>query len=347
MYQPYRTVVRSAAHYVPERVMTNHDMTRLMDTSDAWIFERTGIRARRFADVENGQSTSHLALEASRRAIATSGLDPKDFDLVIASTLSPDYFFPGLGVMVQHGLGMRTVGAYDIRQQCSGFVHGASMADAFIRSGIARRILFVCAEIQSTIMDMTTRGREMAVLFGDAAAALVLEGEPVGKETEWPTAKNGVRGFIDHVIGGDGGGAEHLIMRTPGTSSPKFIAPEDIDGGSRWPKMQGQAVFKHAVTRMCESAETLLERNGITSTDIDLVVPHQANMRINEYMREKLGLPPEKVFNNIQKYGNTTAATVPLCLSEAVEEGRLGKGDLVLTVAFGAGFTWGANLIRW
>jgi 3-oxoacyl-[acyl-carrier-protein] synthase III len=347
MYQQSRAVVRGVGHYVPERIVTNHDMTQFIDTSDVWITERTGIKARRFADVKNGETTSHLAIKACQKALEAAGTKPSEIDLVIAATLSPDYFFPGLGVLVQHGLGLSNVAALDIRQQCSGFVHGASMADAFVRSGMAKRILFVCAEIQSTVMDMTTRGREMGVLFGDGAAALVIEAEPVGANPQWPTAQNSVRGFIDHVMGGDGGGAEMLIMRTPGTSSPEFISHDDIDSGRRWPKMQGQHVFKHAVTRMCESADTLLSRNGLKATDLSLVVPHQANMRINEYMREKLKLPADKVFNNIEKYGNTTAATVPLCLSEAVEQGRLKQGDLILTVAFGAGFTWGANLIRW
>jgi len=347
MIPSFRTVVRSAAHYLPARRVTNDDMSELMETSDAWITERTGIRSRHFADVNGGETTSKLAIEASRLAIERSGLSPKDFDLIIAATLSPDYFFPGIGPLVQHALGIPCVGAIDIRQQCSGFVHGAAMADAFIRSGQSKRILFVCAEIQSTIMDMTTRGREMAVLFGDGAGALVLESEPVQNERDFPRADNNVRGIIDNIMGGDGSGAEMLIMRTPGTSSAKFVTPEDLDGGSRWPKMQGQSVFKNAIVRMCEASETLLKRNGIKATDLALVAPHQANMRINEMVREKLGLPPEKVFNNIHKYGNTTAATVPICLSEAQEEGRLKKGDLVLTVAFGAGYTWGANLIRW
>jgi 3-oxoacyl-[acyl-carrier-protein] synthase-3 len=345
MFQQFRTVVRGVGKYLPENEVTNTELAKTIDTSDDWITERTGIRARRIAP--KGMTTSFLAVEASRNALAHAGVTPKDIDLVIAATLSPDYFFPGIGSLVQHKLGMNCVGALDIRQQCSGFVHGLSMADAFIRSGQARRVLLVCAEIQTTIMDMTTRGRDMAVLFGDGAGAIVLEGESVSSPAELPRADNAVRGVIDNIMGGDGGGAEHLIMRAPGTSSPDFISASDIEEGRRWPHMEGRTVFKHAITRMCEATETLLTRNGLKAQDVSLVLPHQANMRINEMVREKLGLPPEKFFNNIHKYGNTTAATVPLCLAEAVEEGRLKKGDLALTVAFGAGFTWGANLIRW
>lgn len=345
MSQQFRSVVRGVGKYVPDNEVTNDELSKTIDTSDAWISERSGIRARRIAP--KGMTTSFLAVEASKKALEHAGVEPKEIDLVIAATLSPDYFFPGIGSLLQHKLGMNPVGAFDIRQQCSGFVHGLAMADAFIRSGQARKILFCCAEIQTTIMDMTTRGRNMAVLFGDGAASVVLEGLPVASDAERPRANNAVRGVIDSVTGGDGGGAENLIMRAPGTSSPHFISQEDIDEGRRWPHMDGQTVFKNAIMRMTEVAETLLARNGLKASDLSLMVPHQANFRISEMVREKLGLPPERVFNNIHKYGNTTAATVPLCLAEAVEEGRLKQGDLVLTVAFGAGFTWGANLVRW
>ena len=345
MSQQFRTVVRGVGMYLPDNEVTNVELSKTIDTSDEWITERTGIRARRVAP--KGMTTSFLAVEASKRALDDAGVKPTEIDLVIAATLSPDYFFPGIGPLLQHKLGMNPIGAFDIRQQCSGFVHGLAMADAFVRSGQATKILLCCAEIQTTIMDMTTRGRNMGVLFGDGAGSVVLEAQPVHSDAERPRADNAVRGVIDNITGGVGGGAEALIMRSPGTSSPDFISTADLDEGRRWPHMDGRTVFKHAITRMCEVTDTLLKRNGIKASDLALVVPHQANLRINEMVREKLGLAPDKVFNNIQKYGNTTAATIPLCLTEAVQEGRLKKGDLIVTVAFGAGFTWGANLIRW
>jgi 3-oxoacyl-[acyl-carrier-protein] synthase III len=339
------TIVAGIGHYVPENEVTNVELSKTIDTSDSWIAERTGIRARRVAP--EGMTTSFLAVEASKNALQNANMQPSEIDLIIAATLSPDYFFPGIGGIVQHKLGVPLVGAIDIRVQCSGFVHGLAMADAFIKSGQAKTVLLVCAEIQTTIMDMTTRGRDMGVLFGDGAASLILKAHEWKNADSVPLAQGNERGVIDNIMGGDGGGAEMLIMRAPGTSQKKFITNEDLEEGRRWPHMEGKTVFKHAITRMCESADTLLKRNGIQASDLSLVVPHQANLRISEMVREKMGLPPEKVFNNIHKYGNTTAATIPLCLSEAVQEGRLKKGDLIMTVAFGAGFTWGANLIRW
>ena len=340
----YKSLFRGIGHHLPANSVSNVELSKTIDTNDAWISERTGIRARHIATPD--ECTSQLGIAAAKKALANSGMEAQELDLIIAATLSPDYYFPGIGCMIQHGLQAPHIGALDIRQQCSGFVHAVSIADAFIRAGQAKKILVVCAEIQTTIMDMTTRGRDMAVLFGDGAGACVLEAQEV-TESQIPTATNTERGIIDGLMGGDGGGAEMLIMRAPGTSQPEFISHANLDEGTRWPHMEGRTVFKHAVTRMCESAETLLKRNGIKASDLTLVAPHQANLRISEMVREKLGLPPEKVFNNIHKYGNTTAATIPLVLSEAVEEGKLKQGDLLLTVAFGAGFTWGANLIRW
>ena len=270
----YKSLFRGIGHHLPANSVSNVELSKTIDTNDAWISERTGIRARHIATPD--ECTSQLGIAAAKKALANSGMEAQELDLIIAAT----------------------------------------------------------------------RGRDMAVLFGDGAGACVLEAQEV-TESQIPTATNTERGIIDGLMGGDGGGAEMLIMRAPGTSQPEFISHANLDEGTRWPHMEGRTVFKHAVTRMCESAETLLKRNGIKASDLTLVAPHQANHRISEMVREKLGLPPEKVFNNIHKYGNTTAATIPLVLSEAVEEGKLKQGDLLLTVAFGAGFTWGANLIRW
>ena len=333
-----RTVVRSVAHYVPQRTVTNHDLSTHMNTSHEWIVERTGIHERRFVD-DPSDTTLVLGERASKAALERAGRSPKEIDLIVFSTLSPDYYFPGVGVMLQNSLGCRTIPALDLRAQCSGLVYGLSVADAFIRTKQAQCILLVCAEVQSPVLDMSDRGRDMAVLFGDGAGALVLEAEE--------STGNEVRGVIDSYLGSDGSGADVLCMKLPGTARPGFITGEDVASGLVHPKMDGKVVFKNAVTRLSETAQILLQRNGIAPSELDLVVPHQANLRINEMVREGLGLPSEKVFNNIQKYGNTTAATIPICLSEAVEEGRLRPGMLVLTIAFGAGFTWGGNLIRW
>jgi 3-oxoacyl-[acyl-carrier-protein] synthase-3 len=309
-----------------------------MDTSDAWITERTGIKERRF--VENDTvSTTTLGVEAAQRALALAGWSPKDVDLIVAATLSPDYYFPGIGVMLQHRLGCGTIPALDIRAQCSGLVYGLSCVDGYVRSRQVKRILLVCAEVQSPVLDLTTRGRDMAVLFGDGAGALCIEGVD-------ESAAAG-RGILDSYLGSDGGGADVLCMKVPGTATPGFVRESDVSEARIHPQMDGKVVFKNAVTRLTETAMTLLKRNNLAPQQIGLLVPHQANLRINEMVREQLGLAPEQVFNNIQRYGNTTAATIPICLSEAVEQGILKPGMLVMTVAFGAGFTWGGNLIRW
>jgi 3-oxoacyl-[acyl-carrier-protein] synthase-3 len=308
-----------------------------MDTSDEWITERTGIKERRFVDTSCA-GTSELGERAARVALERAGWSAQDVDLIVVATLSPDYYFPGVGVMLQQKLGCRTIPALDIRAQCSGLVYGLSVVDGYVKSRQAKKILLVCAEVQSPVLDLTTRGRDMAVLFGDGAGAVTIEAVE-------GTASD--RGIVDSFLGSDGSGAEVLCMKLPGTATPGFISADDIQQSRVHPSMDGKLVFKNAVTRLLETAGTLLQRNRISSEQIDLIIPHQANLRINEMVRTQLGLPPEKVFNNIQRYGNTTAATIPICMSEAVAEGRLKQGDLVLTLAFGAGFTWGGNLIRW
>jgi 3-oxoacyl-[acyl-carrier-protein] synthase-3 len=330
-----KTVIRSVAHYVPERRVTNEDLSTLMDTSDAWIQERTGIKERRFIE-KPGVTTADLGEKAAREALKRAGWNAPDLDLIVLATLSPDFYFPGVGVMLQQRLGCRTIPALDIRAQCSGLVYGLSCVDAFIKSGQASKVLLVCSEVQSPVLDLTTRGRDMAVLFGDGAGALTLEG----------SSEEG-RGILDSFLGSDGSGADVLCLKIPGTANPGFVTSDDLAEHRVHPQMDGRHVFKNAVTRLLETAQTLLTRNGIPIEEISLVIPHQANFRINEMVREQLGLAPEKVFHNIQRYGNTTAATIPICMSEAVEAGRLKQGDLVLTLAFGAGFTWGGNLVRW
>jgi len=332
-----RAQIRSVAHYVPERRVTNDDLSKLMETSDEWITERTGIKERRFVDTSCA-GTSELGERAARAALERAGWSAQDVDLIVVATLSPDYYFPGVGVMLQQKLGCRTIPALDIRAQCSGLVYGLSVVDGYVKSRQAKKILLVCAEVQSPVLDLTTRGRDMAVLFGDGAGAVTIEAVE-------GTASD--RGIVDSFLGSDGSGAEVLCMKLPGTATPGFISADDIKQSRVHPSMDGKLVFKNAVTRLLETAGTLLQRNRISPEQIDLIIPHQANLRINEMVRTQLGLPSEKVFNNIQRYGNTTAATIPICMSEAVAEGRLKQGDLVLTLAFGAGFTWGGNLIRW
>lgn len=340
--QVVKTQIRGIGHYLPPRVVTNEGLSKCMDTSDEWISERSGIKERRYVDEKT--STSDLAVHAAQQALTDANLKTDDIDFIVAATLSPDLYFPGIGTILQDKLGMKPLPALDVRAQCSGFVYGLATADAFIRSGQAQRILFVCAEAQSKLLDLTTRGREVAVLFGDGAGALVLE---AATTSVLPSTKNKERGIIDTLMGCDGSGANILCLRNPGTTGPKFIRESDLAEGTQYPYMEGRTVFKNAVTRMVDCVQTMLRKHEIEVKDINLLVPHQANLRINEMVREKLGLSENRVFNNIQKYGNTTAATIPLCLSEARDQGKLKQGDLVLTVAFGAGFTWGCNLLRW
>jgi 3-oxoacyl-[acyl-carrier-protein] synthase-3 len=309
-----------------------------MDTNDAWITERTGIKERRFIE-HDGVSTASLGEEAARRALAKAGWGASDLDLIVVATLSPDYYFPGVGVLLQQRLGCKTIPALDIRAQCSGLVYGLSCVDGYIKSRQATKVLLVCAEVQSPVLDLSTRGREMAVLFGDGAGALCIEAVE--------GAGDAARGIVDSYLGSDGSGAEVLCMKLPGTARAGFIQKADLDEAKVHPFMEGKVVFKNAVTRLLETAQVLLKRNNVAPGQLNLVIPHQANLRINEMVREQLGLEPDRVFNNIQRYGNTTAATIPICMSEAEEQGRLKRGDLVLTLAFGAGFTWGGNLIRW
>ena len=322
--------------YVPPRVVTNHDLMKIMDTTHEWIVERSGVEERRWVDPEEGNST--MGVKAARAAIADAGIEPGDIDCIIYATLSPDYFFPGCGVLVQRGLGLGHVPAFDIRQQCSGFVYGLQMADAFIRTGQYKKILLIGGEVHSRGLDQSTRGRTITVLFGDAAGAAVIG-----------ASDDPARGILGSRMHSDGTEAECLAMQFPGMAPGRevFVTRDDVDTGRIFPNMDGQKVFKTAVKRMPEVVQEVLAEQGLSVSDIDMLIPHQANLRINEMVAKLLRIDESKVHNNIQKYGNTTAATIPLCLEEARALGKIKPGDLVCAVAFGSGFTWGSVLMRW
>ena len=318
---------------VPDRVVTNDDLARLMDTSDEWIRTRTGIQERRW--VREGETGAGLAHAASLRAVAAAGLVPADLDAIIYATSTPDHFAPGNGVYLQRLLGLGTIPSIDIRNQCSGFVYALSVADAFIRCGQFRHVLVVGAEIQSTALDVSTRGRNTAVLFADGAGAAVLG--PSDDE----------RGLLAYDLHGDGAQADKLWVDAPGSMYHPRVSRQQIEEGRHFLQMDGKEVFRHAVVRMPESVQAVLAATGHTTRDLKLLVAHQANLRIAEVMQKTLGLSDDQVYNNIMRYGNTTAATIPIALDECVQAGRIRPGDLVALTAFGSGFLWGSALVRW
>jgi 3-oxoacyl-[acyl-carrier-protein] synthase III len=330
-----RTEIISTGHYVPDRVITNADLTKWWDTSDEWIRERTGIQQRHW--VQPGeQAGSDLAVEAARIALDRAGMDAGEIDCIIFATLSPDYFFPGGGVFMQRKLGMTGIPAMDLRNQCTGFLYGLSVADAWIRTGQYRRIMLVGAEVHSTGMDFGPDGRDLGVLFGDGAGVAILG----------PTDDDG-RGVLSTHLYADGRHAETLWCEADASANFPRISHEDLDAGKQYPKMQGRQVFKHAVTRMPESVMTALQANGLTLDDIDLLIAHQANLRINEMVAQQLGIGADRVYNNIERFGNTTAATIPIAIDECVQNGRLKRGDVLVLTGFGSGFTWASAVIRW
>ncbi len=347
--------IKGIGFYVPENVVTNDDLTQYMDTSDEWIQERTGIQERRYG-TKHKETTSILGTNAAKKALANANMQGEDLDLIIFATLSPDYYFPGCGVLLQRQLGITKteIPAIDIRNQCSGFVYGLSVAEAFIRSGMYKNILLVGAETHSMGLDFSTEGRNVTVIFGDGAGAVVLSA----------TGESG-RGILATRIHSDGTHAEELAMINPGSHGgvhaedptvfgyeasefgKTFISPKMVSDGMIYPNMNGPFVFKNAVARFPEVIGEVLEATGLKKEDIDLLVCHQANLRISQFVQKRMGLRDDQVWNNIQKYGNTTAASIPIALAEAVEAGLVKKGDLVCLAAFGSGFTWGASLIRW
>ena len=320
-------------HHVPERVVSNEELKQWMDTSDEWIRERSGIVERRW--VEPGTTTDDMALAASRMALEAAGIEASELDMIVFATINPDHFFPGNGVLLQKSLGVDTIGAMDIRNQCTGFVYGVATGASYIKSGLCRTVLVVGAELQSSSLDLSTRGRDISVLFGDGAGAAILQATDTDSDV------------LASSLHSQGENAQELWCELPSGCLPGRITPELMAEGRHYPHMNGRAVFKNAVVRFCQAIDEVLEKGGVTRDQIKLVVPHQANLRITEAVAKRFELGPDQVFSNIQRYGNTTAASIPIALSEAVREGRLERGDLLVLVAFGSGFTWGANLIRW
>ena len=334
----YRSRIKGLGFYVPENVVTNDDLSQLMDTSDEWIQERTGIQQRRHA-LRGSDTTTSMGVKASLKAIEAANINKEEIDFIVFATLSPDFYFPGCGVLVQKELGLPTVGALDIRNQCSGFIYALSVADQYIKTGMYKNILVIGAETQSPALDMTTRGRNMAVLFGDGAGAAIVS-----------RSDDPERGILSTHLHSQGEHAEQLAMITPGVGTKwvtELLAENDPDDVSYYPNMNGQFVFKNAVVRFAEVIEEGLKTNGLSNKDINMLIPHQANLRISQFVQHQFKLTDEQVFNNIMKYGNTTAASVPIALTEAVQQGKIKDGDLVVLAAFGSGFTWASAIIRW
>jgi len=318
---------------LPPRVVTNAELMTWMDTTEEWIVQRTGIQERRFVDP--GTGSSDLGVEAARKAIAAAGLTPKEIDFLVFATLTPDYFFPGGGVLVQEKMGMETIGALDIRTQCTGFLYGLSVAEAYVKGGFYDRVLVIGAEVQSTGMDLSTAGRDVSVIFGDGAGAAVVGPADPGT------------GILSSHLHSEGKFARELMAEAPASIENPRISHEMLDAGRQYCKMNGRYVFTHAVRRFPEVIREALAANGRTMEELALVVPHQANLRITQAVVNALGVPPERVYSNVERYGNTTAASIPIALDECVEEGKIRTGDLVCLAAFGSGFTWASTLIRW
>ena len=333
----FHSKISGLGFYVPDNVVTNDDLSKIMDTNDEWIQERTGIHERRHI-VRGEDTTTTMGVKAAKIAIDRSGLSNDDIDFIVFATISPDYYFPGPGVELQKELGMKTIGALDIRNQCSGFVYALSVADQFIKTGMYKNILVVASEVQSLGLDMTTRGRGVSVIFGDGAGAAVL------------SRSNDDSRILSTHLHSEGEHAKELALLAPGMGGrwvTDILADNNPDDESYYPYMNGQFVFKHAVVRFSEVINEGLQANNLKVSDIDMLIPHQANLRISQFIQKKFGLNDEQVFNNIQKYGNTTAASIPIALTEAWEQGKIKKGDTVVLAAFGSGFTWASAIIKW
>ena len=348
----FKSKIAGIGKYIPENTLTNEDLKKYMDTSDEWIQERTGIQERHYAH-RTEETTTTMGVEAAKIAIERAGTTAKEIDFIIFATLSPDYYFPGCGVLVQRAMQMNEIGALDIRNQCSGFVYALSVADQFIQTGMYKNILVIGSEKHSFGLDFSTRGRNISVIFGDGAGAVVLQ----------PTQKAD-QGILSTHLHSDGASAELLAMYNPGTHAnhwvkekvanyaaaeigEMFMSKEMIEQAQNFPFMDGPAVFKKAIVKFPEVIKEALSANGLTTANLNLLIPHQANLRISQFVQQKLELQDHQVFNNIQQYGNTTAASIPIALCEAWEQGKIKEGDLVCLAAFGSGFTWASALIRW
>lgn len=335
----HRSKIAGLGYFVPENVVTNDDLAKIIDTNDEWIQERTGIQERRHVAKGSGETTTTMGIKAAKIAIERAGIANDQIDFIIFATISPDYYFPGPGVMLQKELGLPTIGALDIRNQCSGFVYALSIADQYIKTGMYKNILVVGSELQSIGLDMTDRGRSVSVIFGDGAGAAVITRE-----------ENANAGILSTHLHSEGEHAKELAVLAPGMGGrwvTDILSDNNPDDESYFPYMNGQFVFKNAVARFSEVIMEGLAANDLQVSDIDMLIPHQANLRISQFIQKKFGLNDDQVFNNIQKFGNTTAASIPIALTEAWELGKIKKGDLVVLAAFGSGFTWGSVIIRW
>lgn len=334
----YHSKITGLGFYVPENIVTNDDLSKIIDTNDEWIQERTGIQERRHI-IKGEDTTTTMGVKAAQIAIERSGLEKEAIDFVVFATLSPDYYFPGPGVLVQRDLGLRTVGALDVRNQCSGFIYALSVADQYIKTGMYKNILVIGSEVHSAGLDMTTRGRNVSVIFGDGAGAAILSRE-----------EDLTKGILSTHLHSEGIYAEELVLKAPGMGGrwvSDILEENNPDDESFYPYMNGQFVFKNAVVRFSEVINEGLQANNLTVSDIDMLIPHQANLRISQFIQQKFNLSDNQVYNNIQKYGNTTAASIPIALTEAWEKGKIKSGDTVVLAAFGSGFTWASAIIKW
>ena len=334
----YNSKITGLGKYLPDNVVTNDDLSKIMDTTDDWITERTGIKERRHIKKGDGNTTAIMGVKAAKIAIERAGIDKDEIDLIIFATLSPDYYFPGGGVLVQEELKIKTCPAIDIRNQCSGFIYSIATADQFIKSGMYKNILVIGSENHSGGLDMTTRGRGVSVIFGDGAGAAVISRED-----------DLTKGILSSHLHSEGKFAKDLALIGPNTNRwvNKIIKDNDPDDISYYPYMNGQLVFKNAVVRFSEVIMEGLSHNNLTPDKIDMLIPHQANLRISQFVQKKFNLSEDQVYNNIQKYGNTTAGSIPIALTEAWEDSKINDGNIVVLAAFGSGFTWGSTIIRW
>lgn len=335
----YNSRITGLGYYVPDNIVTNADLSKIIETNDEWIQERTGIQERRHI-VRGEDTTTSMGVKAAKIAIERSGVAKEDIDFIVFATLSPDYYFPGPGVLVQRDLGLKTVGALDVRNQCSGFVYAVSIADQYIKTGMYKNVLVIGSEVHSVGLDMTTRGRGVSVIFGDGAGAAVLSRE-----------EDNSKGILSTHLHSEGQHAEELIVKAPGMGGrwvTDILADKDPENDESYlPYMNGQFVFKNAVVRFAEVINEGLHANNLQVSDIDMLIPHQANLRISQFIQQKFKLTDDQVYNNIQKYGNTTAASIPIALTEAWEQGKIKSGDTVVLAAFGSGFTWGSVIMKW